>query len=48
MERKFPFVLVNTKYIASRALKISAYSLVLHTDFFNALDEILMVFTPKK
>ena len=38
------------KYISSRELKTSEYSLVLreHSDVFNILDEIYLVFTLKK
>ena len=43
---------VNTKNNSSHVLKISAILLVLRTreitDIFNALDEIYLVFTPKK
>ena len=43
---------VNTKYISSRELKTSEFSLVLRTrensDVFKTLDEIYLVFTSKK
>ena len=43
------FFSVNTKYISSRELKTSKFSLVLRTrensDIFNSLDEIYFVFT---
>ena len=52
IKRKFTFFLVNTKYISSRELKTSKFSFVLPThgssDVFNTLDEICLVFTPKK
>ena len=52
MKRKFAFFSVNTKYISSRELKTSKFSLVLRTrensDIFNSLDEIYLVFTSKK
>ena len=52
IKRKFTFFLVNTKYISSCELKISEFSLVLHTrensDVFNTLDEIYFIFTSKK
>ena len=51
IKRKFTF-LANTKYISSRVVKKSAFSIVLrtreNTDFFTALDEIYLVFTSKK
>ena len=45
IKREFTFFLANTKYISSRAVKISAFSLVLRSRekywfFFTALDEI--------
>ena len=52
IKRKFTFLSVNTKYISSRDLKTSKFSLVLRTrenfDVFNSLDEIYLVFTSKK
>ena len=43
---------VNTKYISSSELKTSECLLVLRTrknvDVFNTLDEIYLIFTPKK
>ena len=52
IKRKFTFFSVNTKYISSHVLKISAISLVLRTrviaDIFNTFDEIYSVFTSKK
>ena len=52
IKRKFTLFSVNTKYISSHVLKISAISLVLRTreitDIFNAFDEIYLVFTSKK
>ena len=46
------FFSVNTKYISSRELKTSKFSLVLRTrettDVFNSRDEIYLVFTEKK
>ena len=53
IKRKFTFLSVNTKYISSRDLKTSKFSLVLRTrenfDVFNSLDETLyLVFTSKK
>ena len=50
--KKVYFLSVNTKYISSRELKTSKFSLVLRTrensDVFNPLDEIYLVFTDKK
>ena len=44
--------LVNTKYISSRELQTSEFSLVLRTrensDVFNTLDEIYLLFSSKK
>ena len=52
VNRKFYFLSVNTKYISSRDLKTSQFSLVLRTreyfDVFNSLDETYLVFTSKK
>ena len=52
IKRKFTFFEVNTKYISSHVLKISAISLVLRTreitDIFYTFDEIYLVFTSKK
>ena len=52
IKRKFAFLSVNTKYISSRELKTSEFSLVLRTrensNVFNSLDEIYLVFTEKK
>ena len=46
------FFEVNTKYISSNVLKISAISRVRSTseiaDIFNTFDEIFLVFTEKK
>ena len=46
------FFSVNTKYISSRELKTSKFSLVLRTrensDVFNSRDEIYLVFTEKR
>ena len=50
------FVEVNTKYISSRAVKISAFSLVFsrvrstseNADIFTARDEIYLAFAVKK
>ena len=51
-KKKIYFLSVNTKYISSRDLKTSKFSLVLRTrenfDVFNSLDEIYLVFTSKK
>ena len=50
IKRKFTFF-VNTKYIQSRELKTSEFSIVLRTpensNIFNTLDEIYLVFTSK-
>ena len=52
IKRKITFFSVNTKYISSRELKTSEFSLVLRTRensvVFNTLDEIYLVFTSKK
>ena len=46
------FFEVNTKYISSNVLKISAFSRVRSTseidDIFNTFDEIFLVFTVKR
>ena len=51
IKRKFTF-LVNIKYISPRELETSLFSFVLrtheHSDVFNTLDEIYLVFTSKK
>ena len=57
-KKKIYFLSVNTKYISSRDLKTSKFSLVLRTremlrtrenfDVFNSFDEIYLVFTSKK
>ena len=48
----FFYIKVNTKYLSSRELKTWKFSLVLRTcenaDVFNTLDEIYLVFIPKK
>ena len=52
IKRKFTFFTVNTKYILSHGIKISEFSLVLHTressNVFNTVDEIYLVFTSKR
>ena len=52
IKRKFTFFSENTKFISSRELKTSEFTLVLRTrensDIFNTLDEIRIWHSPKK
>ena len=52
IKRKVTFFLVNTKYVSSGAVKISAFHSLRTREkklvFFTALDEIYLVFTPKE